>query len=285
MTEDTDRSRVQIPPGPNTYPIDEDSHMTKVNSPQDAEAIIQKLPCDMGIHRTSRKCTLKGPEAVTEDFSPNKPVLIDEVYPDEFSLEETQRRILENTRDLIRYQKPVVSVGGDHSVSFPVIKALKEKRPDMELVWMDAHVDLKQKLDSHVSHDVVVRELIKQNLFTPDEVTFVGTTRIDKDEEEFLQDHEIDIYEPDDIEEFRREFENNEQPRYLSIDIDVLEKSSAPGTGYPDGELSLEQVKTLIHQVSPTHGDIVEVAPELDNKGKTTNNAEAILSQLLKTLA
>jgi agmatinase len=259
--------------------------MTKVNSPQDAEAIIQKLPCDMGIHRTSRKCSLKGPEAVTEDFSPNKPVLIDEVYPDEFSLEETQRRILENTRDLIRYQKPIVSVGGDHSVSFPVIKALKHERPDMELVWMDAHMDLKQKLDSHVSHDVVVRELIQQNLFTPDEVTFVGTTRIDKDEEEFLQDHEIDIYEPDDIEEFRREFDKNEQPRYLSIDIDVLEKSSAPGTGYPDGELSLEQVKTLIHQVSPTHGDIVEVAPELDNKGKTTNNAEAILAQLLKTLA
>jgi agmatinase len=259
--------------------------MTKVNSPQDAEAIIQKLPCDMGIHRTSRKCTLDGPEAVTEDFSSNKPVLIDEVYPDEFSLEETQKRILENTRDLIRYQKPVVSVGGDHAVSFPVIKALKEKRPDMELVWMDAHMDLKQKLDSHVSHDVVVRELIQQNLFTPDEVTFVGTTRIDKDEEEFLQDHEIDIYESDDIEEFRREFDKNEQPIYLSIDIDVLKKSSAPGTGYPDGELSLEQVKTLIHQVSPTHGDIVEVAPELDNKGKTTNNAEAILAQLLKTLA
>jgi arginase family enzyme len=258
--------------------------MTKVNSPQDAEAIIQKLPCDMGIHRTSRKCTLDGPEAVTEDFSSNKPVLIDEVYPDEFSLEETQRRILENTRDLITYQKPVVSVGGDHSVSFPVIKALKHERPDMELVWLDAHLDLKEKLKHHVSHDVVVRELIQQNLFNPEEVTFVGTTRIDQDEEEFLQNHEIDIYEPDNIEDLRREFENNEQPRYLSIDIDVLKKSSAPGTGYPDGELSLEQVKTLIHQVSPTHGDIVEVAPELDNKGKTTNNAGALLSQLLKTL-
>ncbi len=256
--------------------------MTKVNSPQDAEAIIQKLPCDMGIHRTSRKCTLKGPEAVTEDFSPSKPVLVDEVYPDEFSLEETQRRILENTRDLIKYQKPVISIGGDHSVSFPVIKALKDNRPDLELVWLDAHLDLKKKLDNHVSHDVVVRELIEQNLFTPDEITFVGTTRIDQDEDEFLHHHDINVYRPDDVEDFRREFGKDEQPRYLSIDIDVLEEDAAPGTGYPDGELSLEQVKNLIQQISPEHCDIVEVAPELDDSGRTTNNAEVLLTQLLE---
>ena len=280
MTEDTDRSRVQIPPGPNTYSIDEDSHMIKVNSPQDAEAIIQKLPCDMGIHRNPRKGTLNAPTKILEDFSTERKILTTEVFPDEFSLEETHERIYSETKELLGYNKNIISLGGDHSVSFPVIKALKEKFSNMKLVWLDAHLDLKDKVGENVSHDVVVRELLEQG-FSMNDVYYIGTKEIDEDEKEFLKDKNANTFGPDELDKFLRVFGTGEQPVYLSVDIDVLKEDQAPGTGYPDGELEVEDVLSIVEEVKPEFSDLVEVAPPLDEEEKTQENAQKILEKLL----
>lgn len=253
----------------------------KTNSPEEAEILVQKLPSDMGIHRNPRKGTLKAPEEILENFDFERKVLVDEVFPDEFDLEETQRRIYENTCDLVEYGKPIVSIGGDHSVSFPVIKALKEENPELKLVWLDAHLDLKEKVGEHVSHDVVVRELLDSG-FDEDEIVFVGVTRKDEDEEEFLGEHDLEIYGPQDLEDFKREFDRDEQPVYLSVDIDVLNKKEAPGTGYPDGELSPAEVEEVIELVKPDHADLVEVAPPFDEEGKTVESAREVLKVLLR---
>jgi len=254
----------------------------KVNSPEEAKTIIQKLPCDIGIHRNPRKGTLNAPDKIIERFEPEQKVLIDEVFPDEFDLEETHDRIYNNTKQLIEYQSPLVSIGGDHSVSFPVIKALKEENPDMELVWLDSHLDLKEKVDGHVSHDVVVRELLESG-FSEDEITFVGITRIDEDEEEFLENHDLTVYMADEVSEFLEEY-GSEGKVYLSVDIDVLKESEAPGTGYPDGQLSMQQVEKVVEKVSPDYSDLVEVALPFDEDERTVNNARNILSQLLQVV-
>lgn len=257
--------------------------MTRINSAQDAEILLQKLPSDMGIHRNPRKGTLDAPGKILENFSTERKILVDEVFPDEFSLENTHERILENTENLIQYDKPIVSLGGDHSVSFPVIKALKEKFPEMKLVWLDSHLDLKKKVEDHVSHDVVVRELLESG-FSEDEIFFVGTTRVDDDEEKLLENHDLEIFRPDEIGEFRRVFDASEQPVYLSIDIDVLDEDLAPGTGYPDGEMSVEEVLELIEMVEPDHADLVEVSPVLDREDITLENSRKILSELLRNI-
>ncbi|WP_414836606.1 arginase family protein [Candidatus Nanohalococcus occultus] len=253
----------------------------KVNSPEDAELIVQKLPCDLGIHRNPRKGTLNAPDKLTADLDTGREILVDEVFPDEFNLEETHRRIEENTETLANYRTPLISVGGDHSVSFPTVKSLKQENPDLKLVWLDAHLDLKQKVDGHVSHDVVVRELL-ENGFSEDEIVFVGITRIDEDEQKFLDEHDLRVYMSDELDEFLREFTFSEQPCYLSIDIDVLDQSLAPGTGYPDGELTTGQVRQVIERVQPVHGDLVEVAPCLDEKGKTVGNGREVLQNLIE---
>ena len=253
----------------------------ETNSPSEADIIVQKLPSDMGIHRNPRKGTLNAPEKILENLETEKKILIDEVFPDEFSLENTHERIESNTEDLLEYGKPVVSIGGDHSVSFPVIKALKDKNPKMKLVWLDAHLDLKEKVDGHVSHDVVVRELLEHG-FSEDEIFFVGINRVDKDEKKFLEDKEMNIFRPEGLEEFKRVFKPDEQPVYLSVDIDVLEKSLAPGTGYPDGELNLEQVLEIIREVKPDFADLVETAPVLDQENITLDNSREILEELLQ---
>ncbi len=252
----------------------------RTKSPDEAEKIVQKLSSDMGIHRNPRKGTLNAPEEILTGFETGEKILIDEVFPDEFSLENTHEKISENTEELLRYGKPLLSIGGDHSVSFPVLKVLKQKFPNLKLVWLDAHLDLKEKVDGHVSHDVVVRELLESG-FSEDEIFFLGTTRIDDDEEKFLENHEINIFGPDELEEFKREFNSSEQPVYLSVDIDVLKEEEAPGTGYPDGNLGVEEVLDLIEKISPSHADLVEVAPPFDSDGITVKNSRKILDKLL----
>ncbi len=254
----------------------------RTNKPSEADLIIQKLPSDMGIHRNPRKGTLNAPGKILEEYISENNVLIDEVFPNEFSLQETHHKIEENTDEVTEYGKPVLSLGGDHSVSFPVIKALKEDNPSMKLVWLDAHLDLKEKVGDNISHDVVVRELL-ENGFSESEIYFVGITEIDHDEEEFIQGRDLNIFRYDELEEFKREFQNDEQPVYLSTDIDVLKEELAPGTGYPDGELELEEVQSVIEKVEPDHADLVEVAPPLDD-GTTLENSRKVLKFIEKEL-
>jgi arginase family enzyme len=256
----------------------------KTKSPEDADLIVQKLPSDMGIHRIDRKGTLKAPEKILDDFGFDQTVLVDEVFPDEFDLENNHRRIEFNTDEMLDYDKQILSIGGDHSVSFGVIKALKRENPDMQLVWLDSHMDLKEKVGNHISHDVVVLELLKHG-FSDDEIWFVGVTRIDDDEKDFLKNSDFNIYRSDEFKKFLREFNSNEQPVYLSTDIDVLKEEKAPGTGYTDGELSLEQVKEIIKEVEPDYADLVEVAPPFDKNGKTVENAREIISLLATELS
>lgn len=257
--------------------------MTDTNLPEEADVIIQKLSSDMGIHRNPRKGTLDAPEKILRDFNTEKSILTGEVFPDEFSLEETHRKIKSNTEDLLIYGKPLISLGGDHSISYPVIKAIKQEQEELTLVWLDAHLDVKEKIGENVSHDVVVRELLDHG-FSMDEVYFVGTTEIDEDEEEFLKDKDANIFGPDEVDEFLRVFNPDEQPVYASVDIDVLKEKQAPGTAYPDGELDLENVLNIIEEVKPEFADIVEVAPTLDEEEKTQENARKILGELLNNI-
>ena len=251
---------------------------------ENADMIIQKLPSDMGIHRIDRKGTLKAPEKILDGFEFDNSVLIDEVFPDEFDLENNHRRIEYNTDEMAEYEKPIISVGGDHSVSFGAIKALKRKNPEMQLVWLDAHLDIKEKVGNHISHDVVMLELLKYG-FSDDEIWFVGTTKIDDDEKDFLKNSDFNIYHSDEFDEFLREFNSSEQPVYLSIDIDVLSEEEAPGTGYTDGELSLNQVLEVIEKSEPDYADLVEVAPPFDENGKTVDNARKIISKIENSIS
>jgi len=253
----------------------------RVKSLEDAELILQKLSCDMGIHRNPRKGTLNAPEEILEDVDFDRHVLVDEVFPDEFDLEETHGRIYENTVELAKYGRHIISIGGDHSVSYPVVKALKEENPEMQLIWLDAHLDLKEKVEGHVSHDVVVRQLVEEGLFTPDEIYFVGITCIDHDEQNFLDEYDFNVYSPDELSEFIEEYPSGEAC-YLSVDIDALNEDQAPGTGYTDGRMSLEEVEKAVKKLRPSHADLVEVAPSLDENQKTVNNAREILQTLIR---
>lgn len=257
--------------------------MGRTNLFEEADIVIQKLPSDMGIHRNPRKGTLNAPDRILEGLAFDRPVLVDSVFPDEFDLEETHERIYNNTSELAEYDRPIVSIGGDHSVSYPVIKALKQENPEMKLVWLDAHLDLKEKVDGHISHDVVVRQLIEEGIFGAEEIYFVGVTGIDHDEEGFLEDHDFNFYRADKVSQLLEDYDSD-RPCYLSVDIDALREETAPGTGYTDGQLSLEQVEKVVGKLRPRHADLVEVAPSLDRDGRTVKAGQDLLQNIIGNL-
>jgi Arginase/agmatinase/formimionoglutamate hydrolase, arginase family len=245
------------------------------NIPVEAEILVQKLPCDMGIHRTGRKGTLKAPEVLLEDAELESRVHVSEVFPDEFDLEETHRRIQRHTREMLGYDTPLLSVGGDHSVSYPVLKAVKQHQPDLSLVWLDAHLDAKRPVDERTSHDVVVRRLVEEGVFKPRDIFCIGTTRIDEDEKDLSS--KLNVYRPADIPEAADAVNG---PVYVSFDIDAVDVS---GTGYPDGELSLGECRELVRQLDVRHADLVEAAPPLDRD--VVASGEEALSYLSRALA
>ncbi len=246
----------------------------KTSVPSEAEVLIQKLPCDMGIHRTGRKGTLNAPSILLEDAELESQVHVSEVFPDEFDLEETHRRIQRHTKGMLEYDTPLLSVGGDHSVSYPVLKEVKRRQPDLSLVWLDSHLDAKQPVDGHASHDVVVRGLVEESVFDPEEVFCVGTTSIDEDEKELYS--QLSVFGPEDVSKAAGSVSG---PVYVSFDIDAVDIS---GTGYPDGELTIDECRQLVKDLDVQHADLVEVAPPLNRDAVTAGRrALSLLSRAL----
>lgn len=223
--------------------------------PTEAQILLVKLPCDMGVHRTGRKGTLNAPHELLEKLNLSCSFHVSEVFPDEFDLEETHRRIQRHTKEMLEYEKPLLSVGGDHSVSYPVLKEVKHQQPDLSLVWLDAHLDAKQPVDGHTSHDVVVRRLVEDDIFDPEEIFYVGATKVDEDEKDLHS--ELKVFRPGNVSEAAGSISG---PVYVSFDIDAVDIS---GTGYPDGELSLDECHDLIRDLDVRHADLVEAAPPL----------------------
>ena len=246
--------------------------MKTTSAPSDADILIQKVCSDLGLHRTHRKCASNAPDVLVENAGINETAHISEVFTHSFDLSETHRRTADNTRSLLDYNKPVLSLGGDHSISFPVIKAVAKNHPDIKLVWIDSHLDFKKPVENYVSHDVVVRELVEQDIIPPENICFFGTSKIDHDEK--IPNQSMIKKNTEEVKGFCKNSKT-----YVSVDVDVLE--SLTGTGYPDGETSVKQVKKVFRLADPSFCDLVEAAPALDNTGTTVEKT----SDLLKFMA
>lgn len=263
-------------------------------SPETASHILLRCPSDIGIRNTDRKGTLNAPEQLLRDHEYDD-IFIDEIFPNEFSLPDNQDRISTRINELLQYDREIISIGGDHSISYPLIKAFSEKHDDLHLIWIDAHYDLKEiRVENGIPHDAVLRGLLEENLSLED-ILFCGIRESDPDEDDFLLNkdwHETSVTDIEDssIETLRETIDTTispgDDPLYVSFDIDVLDADLVPGTTFPSEDgLSLEAAQKLIRAIKAynTVGwDLVEVAPPLDQEDKTLQTAETILDTILE---
>jgi agmatinase len=188
-----------------------------------------------------------------------------------------------------------VMIGGDHFCSYPVIKIigdLFDKKDEFGVLLFDAHLDFYQEWDKGVySHATISHRVYDLNYINKNNLLIVGARDIDIPELEIVESEEIrylkayqiieglDNYIAKIIDHFKKSSINS---LYVSIDIDVLEPSIAPGTGFAmPGGLTYRELWKILREIAKNFNivgfDLVEVAPNLDLENKMTCNLAAKL--------
>jgi guanidinopropionase len=187
-----------------------------------------------------------------------------------------------------------VSVGGDHSISLPILRGIASHRP-VGMVHIDAHCDTGDDyMGSRFHHGAPFRRAVEEGLLDPRRVIQIGIrgTVNDPDMWGFSTASGMRVLGIDEFtdqgwataaEEARRVV--GEGPTYLSFDIDSLDPAEAPGTGTPEagGITAREALRLLrgLRGIDFIGGDVVEIAPSFDPGTLTAFNGASILFEIL----
>ena len=181
---------------------------------------------------------------------------------------------------------PVV-LGGDHYISFPVLRAYAEKYGPMSLVQFDAHTDTWPDDDmGRVDHGTMFYKAVKTGLVDPARSVQVGIRTTNADT---LGVHIIDAREVHEAGPVAAAHKVRaivgEHPVYLSFDIDALDPAYAPGTGTPVwGGLTSPQAAVMLRELGGINirgGDVVEVSPPFDTTGATAIAGAHVASEII----
>ena len=203
-------------------------------------------------------------------------------------------------REMFRdVEVPVITIGGDHSVTYPTVAGAAEGRR-LGLIWFDAHPDvLDHYQGSGISHGSPLRRLVDDRAVRPEDVLLVGTRAYDPGEPDYLAKHGIGEMPAAGINDERgaalelfgrraRELSDNVDGLYVSVDIDVLDASVAPGTGTPvAGGVDTGALLSMLERIPDrvVAYDIMEFAPAHDVGGMTGHAVMAILTTMFARVA
>ncbi|MFJ5717037.1 agmatinase [Neobacillus sp. NPDC093127] len=180
-----------------------------------------------------------------------------------------------------------LGMGGEHLVSWPVMKAVYKKYPDLAIIHFDAHTDLRENYEGEpLSHSTPIRKIAE--LIGPKNVYSFGIRSGMKEEFEWAKQNGMHISKFDVLEPLKEILPTLAgRPVYVTIDIDVLDPAHAPGTGTVDcGGITSKELLASIHaiarsEVNVVGGDLVEVAPIYDSSEQTANTASKLLREML----
>ncbi len=181
-----------------------------------------------------------------------------------------------------------LTFGGDHFITYPVLKAVAKKHGPLGLVQFDAHRDVEPETGNRIDHGTMFSLALRDGVVDPDRSIQVGIRTCFKGEDAMgmrvlfaNQVHEMDACTV--AEEIRQRL--GAGPSYLTFDIDFLDPATAPGTGTPvPGGFSSHQALSVIRAMKGLDFvgmDVVEVSPPYDHAEMTSNAAAMIAAELL----
>ncbi len=187
---------------------------------------------------------------------------------------------------LLSLNKKIITIGGEHLISYPLIKAYSKFYKDLVILHLDAHADTREVyMGQKLSHGTVFRLCLSE--IKTIKIYQLGIRSACKQEWDFIKQEPRVVTYPFNIlsyiEEVIKEIDNN--PVYLTIDIDVLDPGYAPGTGTPEpgGIDSYELFDSLyiMEKLNIKGIDIVEVCPMCDVNSITSLIAAKIIRESL----
>ncbi len=210
------------------------------------------------------------------------------------SIDDSFRRIETGIRTLLEAGVIPLSVGGDHSILLPILRAIHATHGPVGLIQLDAHSDTwDQYWGMKYSHGTPVRRAIEEGLLAEGLVLQVGLRG------QLYAEDDLDYARANGIvmvtaEEFHAKgvaglkkqlARFRDKSTYLSLDIDVVDPAFAPGTGTPQvGGLSSAQILALVRGLAGLRlvgADVVEVSPPFDSAGITSLLAANLLHEIL----
>mgnify|MGYP000392098245 CR=1 FL=1 len=205
-------------------------------------------------------------------------------------------RIIEESYEAILSGPPIpVAMGGDHSITLPILRAIARKHGPVALIHVDAHADVNQEMfGERETHGTTFRRAHEEGLLIDDKVYQIGLRGTGYGPDDFKEPqgwgfqhfpaHELWHRSLQTMgAEIRRDIGN--RPVYISFDIDSLDPAFAPGTGTPEiGGLTTMQALELIRSfkgLNVVGCDLVEVSPPYDPAGTTALVAANLIYEML----
>jgi agmatinase len=195
--------------------------------------------------------------------------------------EKAIRQISEDIALLLEKDVKILSLGGDHSITYPIVKAYARRYPKLTILHLDAHPDLYDDFDDNpYSHASPFARIMEENL--AERLVQVGIRAQNPHQLEQARRFEVEVIAMKDWQgKLNKQFSN---PVYLSLDLDVLDPAFAPGVSHHEpGGFSTREVISILQNLKANivGADIVELNPERDRDGMTAAVAAKLLKELM----
>ena len=198
------------------------------------------------------------------------------------------QRLEDHATEIISTGSEMVTLGGDHYISYPLLKAHAKKHGPLALVHFDAHRDVEVDDGGRIDHGTMFGYAVREGLIDPHKSVQIGirTTFVGETTMGFRIIYADEVHDKSATELAKIIIDKvGKQKAYLTFDIDCLDPSAAPGTGTPiPGGLTYHQAASIIRKLTPLNFvgmDMVEVSPPYDHAEMTSGAAAALIMEYL----
>jgi agmatinase len=272
---------------------------------RDIDVALLGIPLDLGV--TNRPGARFGPRAVrnVERVGPYDHVLRsvpaahvrvadvgDVPFRSRFDLASSHEDIERYVRNIVEAGVVPLSVGGDHSIGLPLLRAIGRDRP-IGMIHIDAHCDTSGSFEGcKFHHGGPFRQAVLDGVLDPRRTIQIGIRGTSEYLWEFSYASGMTVVHAEEVEELgikavieRARAIAGDGPTYVSFDVDALDPAFASGTGTPEvGGLTSTQALGILRGLSGLDivgGDVVEIAPQYDPTTNTAQVAAQVLFELL----
>jgi guanidinobutyrase len=223
---------------------------------------------------------------------------IGDVAINTFNLPATMDIITEAHKAILADGCIPLTMGGDHTLSYPILRAMKHQHGPVALIHVDAHADISDTMfGEKLAHGTPFRRAFEDGCLQPDLVFQIGLrgSGYTPEDYDWSRDQGFTVVMGDELwgkslrplmEDIRDKIGTHKT--YLTFDIDSLDPSIAPGTGTPEiAGLTIQQGLEIIrgcHGLNLVGADLVEVSPPYDPLGTTALTAANLLYEMLCVL-
>ena len=220
---------------------------------------------------------------------------IGDIAVNPYNLHDSIARIERAYDDILAANCKPVTLGGDHTIALPILRAMAKKHGPVGLVHVDAHADINDTMfGEKIAHGTPFRRAVEEGLIDPKRTVQIGLrgTGYAADEFDWGRNQGFTVVEAHEcwhkslaplMLEIKAKL--GAGPVYISFDIDSLDPAFTPGTGTPEiGGLTVSQGLEIIRGLDGLQivgGDVVEVSPPYDPQGTTALVAANLAFEIL----